>query len=250
MNNKVCDTYIYHNRQKPFKNYFSYNILSLFLDIKNIMKIKNKPYLFSINKLNFFSFYEKDHGPRKKGFNLYNFISKQIKKKFKDSSILDIYLLASPRFLGYVFNPISIYFCFKDKKIKYIIYEVKNTHHEQHTYYKKIKFNKTKHIIKKKFYVSPFLTMDMKYYFNIIIQKKSFKIYINTENNKSILRTGLITKNYLFNNKNLIFLGIKRLFYAQKIMIMIHFQAIKNLTKKARFYYKKNKLYNTLSFHE
>ena len=66
MNNKVCDTYIYHNRQKPFKNYFSYNILSLFLDIKNIMKIKNKPYLFSINKLNFFSFYEKDHGPRKK----------------------------------------------------------------------------------------------------------------------------------------------------------------------------------------
>ena len=36
--------------------------------------------------------------------------------------------------------------------------------------------------------------MDMKYYFNVIIQKKSFKVYINTENNKSILRTGLITK--------------------------------------------------------
>ena len=57
LKNKICDTYIFHHRKKPFDNFFSYNALSLLLNLKEIKSLK-KPFLFSINKPNIFSFYE------------------------------------------------------------------------------------------------------------------------------------------------------------------------------------------------
>ena len=150
--------------------------------------------------------------------------------------------------MGYVFN-LYLYTFVIIKKIKYIVYEVKNTHHEQHTYYKKINSHKFKHTIKKKLYVSPFLSMNMKYYFNVMIKKNKININIDAINSNSMLKTGLIAKNYIFNNKNLLYFGVKRIFYAQKIM-MIHYEALISKIKKAKFYFKRKKLYNTLSFHE
>ena len=79
LKNKICDTYIFHHRKKPFDNFFSYNALSLLLNLKEIESLK-KPFLFSINKLNIFSFYEIDHGSRIKGENLYKFIKKKLQK--------------------------------------------------------------------------------------------------------------------------------------------------------------------------
>ena len=249
LKNKICDTYIFHHRKKPFNNFFSYNALSLLLNLKEIESLK-KPFLFSINKLNIFSFYEIDHGSRIKGENLYKIIRKKITKNFNFKKDLDIYILSSPRFLGYVFNPISIYFCYHKKKIKYIVYEVKNTHHEQHTYYKKINSRVFKHTIKKKLYVSPFLSMNIKYYFNVMVKKNKINVNIDAINSNSMLKTGLIAKNYVFNNKNLLYFGLKRIFYAQKIMLMIHYQALISKIKKEKFYFKKKILYNALSFHE
>ena len=46
-----------------------------------------------------------------------------------------IKLLCYPRFFGYVFNPLSIFYCYDDNlQLKAILYEVKNTFNEQHTY--------------------------------------------------------------------------------------------------------------------
>ena len=39
-----------------------------------------------------------------------------------------------PRILGYVFNPLSIIYCYEAEKLIAIFYEVKNTSNEQHTY--------------------------------------------------------------------------------------------------------------------
>jgi DUF1365 family protein len=115
----------------------------------------NKLFLFSINSLNLFSFFFKDHGERNENNNPKNFILSNISKKFNDKKNYTVYLYCAPSFLGYVFNPISIYLCKNDKKeIKYICYEVKNTHHEQHCYFIKIK-KKSKKIysqLKKKLY--------------------------------------------------------------------------------------------------
>ena len=72
--------------------------------------------------------------------------------------------------------------------------------------------------------------MDLKYFFKLNIHKK-IKILIDAYKNNEILKTGMFLKNYHLNDKNLLNIALKRLFYAQKIIILIHYQAIKIVKK-------------------
>ena len=170
-----------------------------------------------------------------------------IKKKYT------VYLYCTPSFLGYVFNPISIYLCKNDKKeIKYICYEVKNTHHEQHCYFIKIKKNSKKIYseLKKKFYVSPFLQMNLEYKFYLTNNKNNFLLNIDVfKKNQIILKTGISSKTFSLNSISLIYNLIKNVFFAQKIMILIHYQAIKIFNKQKTFFSKPQKNNDTVSFH-
>ena len=246
LNNFLCESDVYHARKLPFKNHFNYKICSIFFDIKNIKKLKNLKFI-SLNKFNIFSINLKEYGNLTG--NLYSFIINKLKSKYKVNKNYNIFLLTSPKFFGYIFNPISIYFVYYKKKIEFIIYEVRNTHHEKHMYFKKLNaYNLKKHQINKKFYVSPFLKMNLKYFFNINFKKNGLKIMINAISKKEKLYTGMNIKFINLTDKNLLFTAIKRFFYAQKIMIMIHYQAIKILFKKRNFSFKDKKIKNNYSF--
>ena len=166
---------VFHKRIYPYNHQFKYKTVSALINLDEL-DIINKLFLFSVNSFNLFSFFFKDHGERNDNNPKY-FILKNITKKFNDKTKYTIYLYCTPSFFGYVFNPISIYLC-KDKKnkIKYVCYEVKNTHHEQHCYFIKIKKNSEKIYSKlqKKFYVSPFLQMNLKYKFYLFSKKIYF----------------------------------------------------------------------------
>ncbi len=245
-NNFLCESDVYHTRKLPFKNHFNYKICSIFFDIKNIKKLKNLKYI-SFNKFNIFSVYLKEYGNLKN--DLYSFIIKKLREKYKVKKNYNIFLLTSPRFFGYIFNPISIYFVYYKKKIEFVIYEVRNTHHEKHMYFKKLNsYNIKKHQINKKFYVSPFLKMHLKYFLSVNFKKKGLKIMINAISKREQLYTGMNIKFINLTDKNLLFIAIRRFFYAQKIMIMIHFQAIKIFLKKGKFNFKNKKIKNNYSF--
>ena len=77
--------------------------------------------------------------------------------------------------------------------------------------------------------------MKLKYFFNINFKKNGLKIMINAISKREKLYTGMNIKFVKLTDKNLLFLAIKRFFYAQKIMIMIHYQAIKIFLKKRNF---------------
>ena len=246
LDNFLCESEVYHSRKQPFKNTFNYKICSIFFDLKNIKKL-NKLKCISINKFNIFSINLKEYGNLKG--NLYSFIIKKLKDNYNTKKNYSIFLLTSPKFFGYIFNPISIYFVYYKKKIEFIIYEVRNTHQEKHMYFKKLNaYNLKKHQINKKFYVSPFLKMNLKYFFNINFKKNGLKIMINAISKKEKLYTGMNIKFINLTDKNLLFTAIKRFFYAQKIMIMIHYQAIKILFKKRNFNFKDKKIKNNYSF--
>ena len=137
-------------------------------------------------------------------------------------------------------------------EIKYICYEVKNTHHEQHCYFLKIKKKKRKIFsnLSKKFYVSPFLEMKLKYKFYLLNNNRRFLLNIDVyKKNQIMLKTGISSKDVKLNNISLIFNLIKNLFFAQKIMILIHYQAIKIFKKQKSFFSKPMKKNDTVSFH-
>jgi DUF1365 family protein len=116
-------------------------------------------------------------------------------------------------------------------------------------YFKKLNLkNIKKHSINKKLYVSPFLKMNLKYFFSVILKKTGIKIMINVLSKKERLYTGMNIKFVILNDKNLFLMALKRLFYAQKIIIMIHFQAIKILFKKGKFNFKSKTIKNNFSY--
>lgn len=242
---------VFHKRIYPYNHQFKYKTVSALINLDEL-DIINKLFLFSVNSFNLFSFFFKDHGERNDNNPKY-FILKNITKKFNDKTKYTIYLYCTPSFFGYVFNPISIYLC-KDKKnkIKYVCYEVKNTHHEQHCYFIKIKKNSEKIYSKlqKKFYVSPFLQMNLKYKFYLFNKKNIFLLNIDVyKKNQIILKTGISSKTVALNNMTLIYYFIKNLFFAQKVMILIHYQAIKIFIKQKTFFSKPQKNNDTVSFY-
>ena len=164
MNSCIYTGSVTHKRLFPVKHFFLYKTFSLLLDLDELKKIHNEIPFFSLNKFNILSFYEKDHGERD-GDSLKKWVNKTIKKYNLECQISKIKLLCFPRILGYVFNPLSIFYCYEGKKLKVILYEVKNTFNEQHTYIFAVK-NNTRIISQfcnKKFYVSPFIEMNTFY---------------------------------------------------------------------------------------
>ena len=93
---------------------------------------------FSYNKFNLISFFDKDHGDRD-GKSLIEWVKKNLKNNKIENENIKIKLLCYPRILGYVFNPLSVFFIYNNKgELISILYEVKNTFGEQHTYIFKV----------------------------------------------------------------------------------------------------------------
>ena len=75
-----------------------------------------------------------------------------------------IRLLCMPRTLGYCFNPLSIFFCYRpDGSLAAVIYQVHNTFGERHSYLIAVQRDAgaVHQRCRKSLYVSPFMDMDM-----------------------------------------------------------------------------------------
>jgi hypothetical protein len=207
--------------------------------------------IFSHNKFNIFSFYDKDHGDRDGG-NLKDWVISNLKKFRIKENITNIKVLCYPRILGYVFNPLSIFYCYEKDKLVAIFYEVKNTFNEQHTYIFKIKNNEE--IIqkcRKKFYVSPFMDMETFYNFKLLNPNDKLSVFIKqTDADGTILTATQTGDKKEFSFKQLAINFLKYPLMTIKIISSIHYEALL-LWKKGAIYRKREiKLKNNLSFEE
>ena len=249
MNSCIYNGFVSHTRFKPVKHSLKYNTFSLFIDLDEIKNLtKNNP-IFSFNKFNIFSFYNVDHGDRD-GKCLKNWVKDNLKKFKIDQNINTIKLLCYPRIFGYVFNPLSIFYCYDDNNLKVILYEVKNTFNEQHTYIFKVN---SKDIIsqtcKKKFYVSPFMDMETYYKFDLLNPDEKLSVSINQTDKEGIILTAVQKgQKKTFSFKQLLINFLIYPLMTFKIIGAIHFEAFR-LWKKGAIYRPRNKkIKNNLSY--
>ena len=239
-----------HRRFKPKKHFFSYKTFSILFDLDELEELEKKNYLFSLNKFNLFSFYNKDHGDRD-GKDLKNWVIDNLKKFNIVFKVSKIKLLCFPRILGYVFNPLSIFYCYNENsELRAILYEVKNTFNEQHTYVFPV--TKDAKIItqscNKKFYVSPFIEMDTAYNFRLAEPKETLSIFIKqTDQSGMLLSACQIGKKEQISTKQLLINFIKHPMMTIKIIMAIHFEALRLWGKGVKLVKKNNKTKNDLS---
>ena len=242
---------VIHKRFKPKEHFFKYKVFSLLLDLSELSLLDKELKIFSYNKFNILSFYDIDHGPRDRT-SLISWVKENLNNNNINSNEIKIKLLCYPRVLGYIFNPLSIFFVYdKNSNLVSILYEVKNTFGEQHTYVFKIdKDNQLlEHSCKKKFHVSPFIEMDCLYYFKILkpTDKLSVVINQNDDSGKLLFASQDGLKNEL-NNKNLMISYISNPLMSFKIIGAIHFEAFKLWIKGIKLVKKKFKIKNNITF--
>ena len=110
-NSIIYNGKVIHRRFKPKEHYFKYNVFSLLIDIDELEIIQKKIKIFSYNKYNILSFFDKDHGPRD-GSSLKEWIMKNLKDIGIKNESIQIKLLCYPRIFGYVFNPLSVFYIY------------------------------------------------------------------------------------------------------------------------------------------
>ena len=241
---------VIHKRFKPKEHYFKYNVFCLFIDLNEIKEIEKKITFFSYNKFNLISFFDKDHGERD-GSSLINWVKINLKNYKIDTDNIKIKLLCYPRIFGYVFNPLSIFFVYKSSNLIAILYEVKNTFGEQHTYVFKVDSPKKsiENNCKKKFFVSPFMDLSSSYFFKILHPENKLSVVIDQRDDEGKLlfasQDGIRSE---LSTKNLIISYLKHPLMTFKIISAIHYEALKLWLKNIKVVKRKVKIKNNITF--
>lgn len=243
----INDSFLYyakvmHKRIDKIVNQFLYDVFYICFDISKINEIKNT--FFSINKFNIFSFYFRDHA-NKDNEDINIWIKKILQQEKIDHKIKKIFLFTHPRVFGYVFNPVSFWFCLdENQRLISVLAQVNNTFKESHSYL--IKNNDCSLITEnqwfeanKEFYVSPFYPVEGKYKFRFIFNEKKIAVWINYHNKEKTLLTSVITNNKQeLNSFNLLVAFLKIPLVTFKVIFLIHYQALRLFFKKVQYYSK------------
>ena len=249
-NSCIYNGSVIHKRFKPKEHFFKYKVFSLFIDLSELEELNKNLKFFSFNKFNLISFHEKDHGERD-GSSLLDWVKLNLRNNNISTENIKIKLLCYPRILGYVFNPLSIFFIYdKDENLISILYEVKNTFSEQHTYVFKVESeNKLiQNNCSKKFHVSPFIEMNCNYFFRILNPGENLSVKIDQYDQEGkILFASQDGKRSDLTSENLMNSYLKHPLMTFKIISAIHFEAFKLWIKGIKFVKKKLKIRNNIT---
>jgi DUF1365 family protein len=123
-----------HTRAGKVRHRFRHSVFYLYLDLHVLDDFADRSRLFSHNRFNLLSFFDRDHGCRD-GRPVRGWVEDQLKRAGLFDAEGRICLLTLPRMFGYAFNPLSVYYCFdRDDKLTAVLHEVRNTFGELHGY--------------------------------------------------------------------------------------------------------------------
>ncbi|UUX49756.1 DUF1365 domain-containing protein [Nisaea acidiphila] len=177
---------VMHARLLPFRHRFVYRVFSMLVDLDELDTLASRLRFFSRNRFNLFSYFDRDHGTRD-GAPVRDWVRDQLRTAGLESLEGRITTHCFPRILGFVFNPLTIYFCHhEDGRLQAILYEVKNTFGQQHCYLIPVEDRQDPaHAIRqsceKGFYVSPFMEMQSTYRFRVKEPGEKLSILIRQE---------------------------------------------------------------------
>ena len=198
MNTRICQGTIMHRRQRPIENQFTFPYYFYVFDLDELDDINASVKIFSHNKWNIVSIHDKDYlagnGTIKEKILPY------LRGAGCEDGISRIELLTNARFFGYVFNPVSLYYCYRqDESLRAVVAEVNNTYGDKHLYILDNKNGKKSapiHISHdKEFHVSPFNDLKGHYEFRLEEPTSAFHISITLVREEGVIMQAALSAN-------------------------------------------------------
>jgi len=252
VNSALFDGQVYHKRLRPAVHVLRYRVFTFLLALDEIDELDKKLWLFSRNRWNLFSFYDKDFGEFATE-PLPHYVQRQLKSAGIEQKPYRILLTCYPRICGYTFNPLSLFYCLDENNIPFaILHEVHNTFKERHVYVLPVEeaeqnpkpgsvqwINQS---ISKSLFVSPFAHMDMHYDFRLNVPDARQVIVIRAHDENGHLLTASYTASRQFlSSANLLRYFCTVPFLTFKVVGGIHWEALRLWIKRVPLFAHKPK---------
>lgn len=230
---------VMHQRLRPRRHKFEYRGFWFVFDIDEIDPLARKLRTFSRNRFNLFSFHDADYGDRS-GAPPRAHVERHMTEAGLTPDGGRIELLTLPRVLGFVFNPLSIYFIHgADGPLRAILWEVSNTFGERHSYLIPVGSPEAAAIrqtCRKRLHVSPFLDMDMTYRFRVAPPKARMAVSITGADREGVMIVAAMNGERRALDDGALFRAFSAVpFMTLKVVAAIHWEALRLWLKGARF---------------
>lgn len=244
MNSHIYRGQVMHQRLRQVTYRFVYDVFNLYLDIDELPALHRQCRLFSHNRFNLFSLYDRDVGARE-NTPLRPWLENLLRRRGVKLEGGKVFLLCFPRILGYVFNPLSLWYCHhRDGGLKAIVCEVHNTFGETHHYVLTARDCgvlswETEYRARKAFHVSPFVQPNAEYRFHFTEPGERIRVLINEfADGVPLLNAGMTGARLPLRDATLLGLFWRIPFLTMKVIGLIHWQALKIWLRGAPFYKK------------
>lgn len=235
------DGSVMHQRMKPVGHRFTYDVFSLMVDLDRLEEADGLSRLFSVNRFNLLSFHESDHGGRTPR-GLRGWVNGLLADAGLETPPARVLLVCYPRVLGKVFNPLAVYYAYAaDGALAAIIYEVRNTFGERHTYVCPVLSGDVspagiRQSAEKIFHVSPFIALHARYHFRMLPPGRAIRWRIlETDEGGPLLSATFAGDLKPLTTRTLLALVGRMPMLTAKILGAIHWEALKLFLKGVRY---------------
>jgi DUF1365 family protein len=220
---------VFHRRYQPKPHEFLYRVFYLLIDLEELDSLDATLRLLKVNRRGFYSFRESDHishGAQSIRENIVRYLQ----SKGVTSPVGRIQLLTLPRVLGYIFNPISIYFCHDlEGRPLTSVAEVGNTFGEWKPYLVPLASDGSfRTRVVKHFYVSPFSDLDLEFDFRFDQPGERLRLLIDDYRGGEKELVSMLTGNRVpLTDAILLRFSLKYPLLTLKVILGIHWEALR-----------------------
>ncbi len=197
MNSNLFFGHVEHERFVPAAHRLRYDLHVFALDLSELDLLDRRLPLFGYNRARPAALHDRDYLAQQPG-SIRRKLMAVIAPHLPVDKVARVVMVTSPRLLGYVFNPVSFYYCFDSReRLLAAVAEVNNTFGEKHVYVlpgpggSEAGFP-ARYQAEKAFHVSPFNTMGGTYAFRFGDIRRELDIQIDLHRDgEQILRARL-----------------------------------------------------------
>jgi len=258
LNSCLYECVIVHRRLRPRQYAFEHKMMMLYADLDELDAIDRGTRLLSRERGNLYSFRDADYFPTGTGGDLKCRVSAWLRERgIELGDAGRIRLLTLPRILGYIFNPISIYFCSDARDLPLCaIAEVGNTFLEKKLFVLPIHMAQTSATltpatltpatrpryrlrVPKHYYVSPFTSLDVCFDFDLLQPGQNLQVHIEDwDANGKLLDSHLRGARVPLSDWQLLRFAVKFPALTLKVIGLIHWHALWLALRRVRWHRK------------
>lgn len=239
MNSCIYECVVMHRRLKPKVHQFTYRVFLFWIDLDELAAIQKSIPIFSSESANIYSLRTQDHFSLGKPSIRENVLA-WVRDQGELRDVANIRMLTLPRFLGYTFNPITIYLLYDTNHQPITsVTEVGNTFRELKPYLVPKDREQFHARVTKNFYVSPFSDLDLAFDFRYAEPGEKLRVWIDSyRGDEKELISVMNGERRPMTAWNLALCTIKYPFITLKVIGLIHWEAFRLWVKKIPFRYK------------